>query len=564
MAASTPNTRSEQSGWRVGSLERMFRRSNLFRWQLQSHKKPEIQSGLPDHWRGEAAVGSAIMAKSDGLGDGPTFDDFAWIRDLRAFGGSQARSFARDQIENWLINNGNWHPERWRPDLMGDRLNNLVSSFGWYGESASTEFQSMLARSIALQARCLALDWRRMNDTQSKLRALRGLAAAEAALGCSETQMQALLDLAIPIGARDLNADGGLISRMPDRQILMLRHLIELRVAASFCGINNDERLEDLISRMGALCRMWRGADGQMAHFNGAGSLSRDLIEETLVRAGARGKVLQQVPYTGFLRFSSGRSTIIMDAGAPAPVTPHYKTGNGKLSSGSGTSGKTSKNKATGRSDQETVIRGLGTLSFEFYVGQTPLVVNVGQTATDANFNQLLCSTSAHSTLALDDHNSSDIGDGRIAQISGVEMGQAAGGILAVASHDGYEPSHGIMHHRKLYLANGGGNLRGSDTMEYTGAPGEIPRQAIIRFHLHPKVSAAMLGNGRVLMKIRGNKTGWTFKAANAGVGLDTSVYFDAGVRHSCQQIVLRAPLGSIRSVGTHEIKWAFQRSDAS
>lgn len=536
MATMMPYSLDQKTPWQVSSLERIFRRSGLFRWQLNGGDNPTIKSGLQDHWRGSAAIGANIIERGDDwYGDGHAFDDFGWLRDLRAFGGSQARSRARQLIESWLQHNQNWHVEKWQPDMMGDRLTHLLSSYSWYGESATTAFQDKLARSIAAQTRCLAMDWRRMTSVLSKLRALRGLAAAEAALGNSESHMMALLDLAIPLVSATLNEDGGHKSRMPDLHIAMLRLLIELRTAAAFANVSADQRLDDVINRMGAMARMWRHGEGQMAHFNGAGMVSAEQIEETVVRAGPRGKVLQQAPYTGFLRFSSGRSTVIMDAGSPAPV----KNG-------------------------ERLVRGFGTLSFEFSIGSTPFIVNAGQTAADPNFNRLLCSTSAHSTLALDEHSSSDPSQNRIAQISGVEVGPAAGGLLATASHDGFETSHGILHHRQIYLASGGANLRGSDELEYTGAPGEIPRQAIIRFHLHPKVSAAMLGNGRVLMKIRGNRAGWTFKAANASVGLDNSVFFDAGIRQSCQQIVLRAPLGSIRSVGTHEVKWAFQRSDPS
>ena len=531
-----PYSLDQKTPWQVSSLERIFRRSGLFRWQLKSNDDPSIKSGLQDHWRGNASVGASIIERGeDWYGDVHAFDDFGWLRDLRAFGGSQARAQGRQLIERWLRQNQNWHLEKWQPDLMGDRLAHLVTSYSWYGESATTEFQDRLAQSIASQARCLALDWRRMTGVVSKLRALRGLAIAEAALSSSANQMIALLDLAVPLVSATLNEDGGHKSRMPDLQIVILRLLIELRSAAAFANVSTDDRLDELISRMGAMARMWRHADGQMAHFNGAGMISAEQIEETLVRAGPRGKVLQQAPYTGFLRFSSGRSTVIMDAGSPAQ-----------------------------KSNGEPLVRGFGILSFEFSIGSTPFIVNAGQTAADPNFNRLLCSTSAHSTLALDEHNSSDPSQNRIAQVSGVEVGPASGGILAVASHDGFEISHGILHHRQIYLATGGANLRGADLLEYTGAPGEIPRQALLRFHLHPKVSAAMLGNGRVLMKIRGNRAGWTFKAANASVGLDNSVFFEAGIRQSCQQIVLRAPLGSIRSVGTHEVKWAFQRSDPS
>ena len=103
-----------------------------------------------------------------------------------------------------------------------------------------------------------------------------------------------------------------------------------------------------------------------------------------------------------------------------------------------------------------------------------------------------------------------------MASISGVEVGEADGGVLAVATHDGFDASHGLLHHRKLYLKTGGANLRGADILEYTGAPGQIPQLALIRFHLHPRVTAAVLANGAVLMKIRGSKTGWTMKASGA------------------------------------------------
>ena len=104
------------------------------------------------------------------------------------------------------------------------------------------------------------------------------------------------------------------------------------------------------------------------------------------------------------------------------------------------------------------------------------------------------------------------------------------------------------------------GTVRGADHLEYTGAPGEIPNLAVIRFHLHPKVTAAMLANGSVLMKIRGSRVGWTFKADGAVTEIDNSVYFEDGVRQASQQIVLKAVVSDIRTTGSHEIRWAFTR----
>ena len=101
----------------------------------------------------------------------------------------------------------------------------------------------------------------------------------------------------------------------------------------------------------------------------------------------------------------------------------------------------------------------------------------------------------------------------------------------------------------------------GSDVLEYTGAPGEIARLAIIRFHLHPRVSAAMLHDQRILIKIRGNRAGWVFKSSGT-VTLDNSLFFDMNGQMNCQQIVVTEPIFNIRSTGTISINWAFQRSN--
>ena len=252
-----------------------------------------------------------------------------------------------------------------------------------------------------------------------------------------------------------------------------------------------------------------------------------ETIEETLVRAGQRGKVLQHAPESGFTRFSSGRSTIIMDSGSP-------ETG--------------------------AVVTGYGTLAFEFAVGQNLLVINPGQTAADPNLHRLLCSTKAHSTLSIDGQDSSNPNENRFAKLSNVEIGPAEGGLLTVATHDGYEPSHGILHHRQLFLSTGGGNLRGADILEYTGAPGEIPRLAEVRFHLHPRVTAAMLNDQRVLLKIQGTRTGWVFRS-NAATTLDKSLFFEGTSRMNCQQIVVSLALADLRTIGNAEVKWALTRS---
>jgi uncharacterized heparinase superfamily protein len=515
---------------RLSGIERLFRQIGLFQWQLRGAPRSLMRPGLQDPWRGNAEAG-ARLAAGQIIPDAKDEDSarFTWLCDLRAEGGDIARVKARELITLWIADNQNWQLPDWRPDIMGQRLARLAMNFGWYGVSADEGFQRRLARSVEMQLRCLAIDWRRMRSLDDQIGALRGLALGEAAMGGDAARLGALLDILMPKLAAAIRPDGGHVSRMPDRHTLMLRQLVEIRMATSLAGADGAA-LADMIERMSGLVRMWRHGDGRIAHFNGAGRVPSEIVEETLSRSGTRNKIMQQAPYSGFLRISSGRTVVIMDAGEPV-------------------------NAANG------TITGLGTLGFEMSVGQAQLIVNSGQMMTDPTLCRVMCSTAAHSTVGLDNQNSSRLQDGRLATVSGVEVGEAQAGLLAVASHDGFETSHGILHHRKLYLRTGGANLRGADTLEYTGAPGEIPHLAYVRFHLHPRVTAAPLPNGTVLMKIRGSRVGWTFKASGGNVEVENSVYFEDGVRQASQQIVVKAMVSEIRTTGSHEVKWAFMRS---
>ena len=538
-SAGKPVTAGAAMPMRLSGLERLYRQSGLFGWQLKGRQRDSLRPGLQDPWQGNAQRGADIMAyRAAPAASDTAHAGFAWLRDLRAEGGVEARSRARDLITEWIDANQAWRLPDWRPDLMGERLAIIAMNYGWYGDSADETFQSRLAQTVEMQLRCLAMDWRRMRSIDHQIGALRGLALAEAALGGEGARIEALQDMLFPKLRAAIHDDGGHVSRMPDRHIGLMRQLVEFRMATSLAGIDGSA-ISDSIVRMGAVARMWRHGDGRLAHFNGGGGVSAGTAEETLLRAGVRGKALQQAPYSGFLRMGSGRTVVIMDAGDMVR-------------------GDTVKSETvTGDAD---LIAGSGTLGFEMSVGPTQLVVNSGQMMTDQTLRRVMCSTAAHSTLGLDNQNSSSPRDGRFASISGVEVGEAPGGLLAIGSHDGFEHSHGILHHRKLYLKTGGSNLRGADHLEYTGAPGEIPNLAVIRFHLHPKVTAAMLANGSVLMKIRGSRVGWTFKADGAVTEIDNSVYFEDGVRQASQQIVLKAVVSDIRTTGSHEIRWAFTR----
>ena len=97
------------------------------------------------------ASGSSWRVNGDG------FNDFEWLRDLRAFGGSQARTRARRLINNWLHQNDRWTMKGWQPDIMAKRLANLVFCYDWYGSSADENFQGNLGRQFVYKPAVLPL-----------------------------------------------------------------------------------------------------------------------------------------------------------------------------------------------------------------------------------------------------------------------------------------------------------------------------------------------------------------------------------------------------------------------
>ena len=230
---------------------------------------------------------------------------------------------------------------------------------------------------------------------------MHSLLVGQSALGAKANDLAALLNLVLPLVDQVTHADGGHKIRMPDIHLKLMRKLNENSNTASSSGVETAGSLDEKIKQMASICRMWRHADGQFARFNGAGKMTIEAIEETLARVGQRGKVLQQAPHSGFIRISSGRSTVIMDTGSP---------------------------------QTSAAVTGYGTLAFEFSVGQNLLVINPGQTVTDPNLHRLLCSTKAHSTLSIDGQNSSNPDEYRFAKLLNVEIGPAEGGSLAVAT----------------------------------------------------------------------------------------------------------------------------------
>ena len=381
------------------------------------------------------------------------------------------------------------------------------------------------------------MDWQKMLISTDQLMGLKGLILSQVSLGAhtqsarQKHEFSALLDLLLSRLHGQINPDGGHKSRQPELHLTVMKLILECRMAASIATISEWPAIDDMLQKMASIAKMWRGGSGQFAHFHFGGQSNSADIEQILERCQPGRRIPQHAPDTGFTRLSAARTTLIIDTGI--------------------TGDNITDKKSPWQANAPASL-----FAFELSTNNSPLLVNSGQTSADTRLNKALSQTVAHTALSLDGIDNVH----RNSHIIHLDIGQAEGGVLMDGTHDSYLKSHGMLHRRRLFLSRGGNNLRGHDRLNYTGMPAQIPAEAIIRFHLHPRVSAARLKTNQILLKISGHRTGWLFKASGAKIFLDQSLYMEIMQRRSCQQIVLRCPADDIQTKGEINIRWAFTR----
>ena len=191
-------------------------------------------------------------------------------------------------------------------------------------------------------------------------------------------------------------------------------------------------------------------------------------------------------------------------------------------------------------------------------IGRHRLIVNCGSYPAGHRWSRAYRATAAHSTLVVNDTNSSKISpDGALSrrpETVACRREETEGSHWLDMSQDGYRVPFGLVHQRRLYLAAGGEDLRGEDCLVGPGG-----HEFTIRFHLHPDARVALAQDGETSLLSVGRGGGWRFRARGAEVALEPSVYLGrpGEVRRS-QQIVLSGRTAG----GETTVKWALHKQE--
>lgn len=338
--------------------------------------------------------------------------------------------------------------------------------------------------------------------------------------------------------------DGGLLARCPVAQMQAISTLTDLIACYEAAEIDAPEAFfvmrELLIPPLLAL----RHGDGAMGSWQGQAAVSADRVASLIAATGVRTRPLNEPQHWGFQRLRGGETVVQFDA-APPPRARHARTGCAS------------------------------TLAFEMSDGLARLVVNCGGAAlagghVPAHIGQGLRATAAHSTLVLDNANSTAVllhGKlGKGAEMVEVERRAVSKQVSRIeASHDGYVARFGLTHQRILSLRSDGTELAGEDILIPAGRKGVRGKVGFaIRFHLGRGVEVQLSSDKRGATLITRDGKLWQFRlrgdAAGAGevaLAVEDSLWVDGeGRPHGTHQLVIEG----LTSRGGGQFSWLFKK----
>jgi len=447
---------------------------------------------------------------------------FTWLRDLRMIGTDAARMRARALVGDW-IETGSADCVAQLPDVAGARIAAWLGHYDFFAASADDTFRQRMMWRIVSDARLLSAMLPPEELDGRALTSLKGLIAASIALPEHAPYLgRAIRFLLAEIG-RQVLPDGGHVERSPASQLEALKTLIEIRALLhAGAGAETPAAVGAAIDRLSLALRTLRHGDGGLALFNGTRDEHATVVEQVLTQAGRASRAPIALTDVGFHRLNTGRTVLIVDAGAPPAA------GLDRLSHA-------------------------GTLSFELSIGRERLIVNCGAAPVGSPaWVDAARATAAHSTLVIADTSSSELktgGLGRRPEKVTVERNEANGAHWLEASHDGYRKPFGAIHRRRLYLAESGGDIRGEDVIEAS-----TPLPFTIRFHLHPAVIASMVQDGEGVW-LRLPSGGWLLRAEGAKMSLEESIFLGGPEPRRSEQVVL----SGMRD-GPQHVKWAITK----
>lgn len=459
-----------------------------------------------------------------------TVHGFSWLADLAASAPrEQCTGTAERILASWL--EANPKPGKgpaWKVGHAGHRL------MGWFVHAPlllSGPDKTLRARTLAAMADTARWLDRNVGKAEDRLAEVAGWAAITAAgLLLPEGRPRRLFGEAGLIRALGelVGDDGGVLSRSPLDQMEAIAILVELSACYKATRRDPPQAIDAMLAMLVPPLLALVHGDGALGNWQGSGAVKAERIAALVLASGVRTRPLREVRQWGYQRVAAGKSLLQFDS-APPPLARHARAGCAS------------------------------TLAFELSHGPQRLIVNCGGAAfaggqIPVRIEQGLRATAAHSTLVLDDVNSTAVLiNGKLGGgVGEVEVDRrtldldGSGATRIEASHDGYATRYGLVHRRILILRDDGSELRGEDVLVPSGRKGKRGKVGFaIRFHVGPGIELGLSDNRKGAGLALPDGSYWQFVTGASGVdgvelSVEESLWSDGnGKPHPIQQLVI-------------------------
>lgn len=470
---------------------------------------------------------------------------FAWLADLEAAGPREQVAHTGERILSaWLEANPR-APSRpgkgpgWSVGNAGTRLLNWLVHAPLILSGNDRTFRARVLAEVTATSRWLDRHVKSAEDVLGEAAGWCGIVAAGLLLPDGRPRrlfgeaglIRALGDL--------VGDDGGVLSRSPLDQAEAIALLVRLRACYQATRRDPPEVLDQMLALLTPPLLALTHGDGSLGSWQGGWAVDADAVARLVAASGVRTRPLRDVRQWGYQRIAARKSVLQFDA-APPPMARHARHGCAS------------------------------TLAFELSHAGHRLVVNCGGAAAaggivPARLEQGLRATAAHSTLVLDDVNSTAVLiNGKVgAGVSEVDIdrrtldGDGAATRLE-ASHNGYAQRYGLIHRRILILRDDATELRGEDLLVPTGRKGKRGRVGFaIRFHLGPGIDTGLSEDRQGVGLALPDGSYWQFRSGGGDVTIEDSIWVDGQGRPvPVQQLVLQG----LVSRGGGNFAWLFKR----
>ena len=548
---------SSDSAAQNAVVQRLAKRP-LFSRLFASGGQPLKLVAVPrDHVQGDRKRGDALLAGRFVLGNeavqltdldfaalgvgnpvADTLQGFSWLRDLAAAASREKGARVAEALAGrWLLAHGTRVDDAWRPDLWGERILFWTAYAPYILSSRDAGYRSALLNTLVRGARHIEVNADKARPGIDRITAWSGLVAAGLLVqGGVPRVAKGESGLARALSNAQFE-DGGLVSRTPYEQMLLVDRLSLLRAAYFAAKQSLPDAIEAAAAAALAALHGVTMGDGALSSWQGGNPGDAARLHAMVEGCGLRARPLRQPRGWGFHRMSALGTVLVIDAAAPPPP----------------------KAASTGCAS---------TLAFEMSDGAQRLVINCGgpaplPTGLPNDLVEGLRTTAAHSTLIISDTNSTAImPDGSLgkgAEDVTVERSEDNDCSRLEATHDGYIRGFGLVHKRSLMLGNDGQELRGADQMTPKGR--RKIRDAVpyaIRFHLAPGVEPTITADGMGAILRSPGAPPWNFRCRGANLAIEESLMIDGrGQTVATTQMVIQ---GEVPAIGG-EVAWQFRRS---